>query len=70
MNNKNRSKAFSICYAPSGGYLTVGGHNTNHHIVGEKVQYVNYHDEYSQYRVVLAKIEVLSYQDFSHKFKD
>jgi len=58
MNNKNISKAFSICYAPNGGYLTFGGLNTAHHYPEENIQYVPYHDEYHQYRVRMAKIEV------------
>ncbi len=58
MNGGGNSMAFSICYAQYDGYLTVGGHNAIFHDPSEQVQYVTYHDEYHQYRVVLQSIKV------------
>jgi hypothetical protein len=58
MNNKNNSKAFSLCLAQDGGYFTAGGYNFAYHDEGAKVNYAPYYDEYSQYRVYLKKIEV------------
>lgn len=58
MNNKDNSKAFSLCLAQEGGYFTAGGYNFAYHQKGETVQYVPYYDEYSQYRVYLRKVEI------------
>jgi len=59
MNNKNNSKAFSLCLAQNGGYFTAGGYNHAYHNAQDKIQYAPYYDEYSQYRVYLKKIEVI-----------
>jgi len=58
MNNPGFRRDFSLCLAQTGGYFTVGGHNTAYHEATEKITYTEFFDEYGQYRVYLKHIEM------------
>eukprot|EP01017_Pseudomicrothorax_dubius_P045967 TRINITY_DN8034_c0_g1_i4.p1 TRINITY_DN8034_c0_g1~~TRINITY_DN8034_c0_g1_i4.p1 ORF type:complete len:605 (+),score=96.52 TRINITY_DN8034_c0_g1_i4:156-1970(+) len=63
--------SFSLCFAPNGGYLGVGGHNYNKHIPGQKIKTVPLARTQAQYNINVHGVKIggietgLNFDDFN-----
>jgi hypothetical protein len=56
-HHDDEKKAFSLCFGYDGGYLTVGGYNTEKHKENSKTFVISYHES-DQYKISLTQLYV------------